>query len=146
MSRARYRLRLRQALLDQWREARLGASKNRRVDPAGADAIDADTILAQFDRGRARQVYDRGLCSAVRVETRVAAQSGDRGRRDNRATAALAHLRNRVLHSQENAAQENRERAVPVLDGDLLQRTQCATEPGIVIDDVESAKLLDCTC
>src|SRR6516164_2269946 len=109
MSGPRYRLRLRQALLDQWREARLSASKNRRIDPARADAIDADTILAQLDSSRARQVHDRGLRSAVRVETRVAAQSGDRGSRDNRATAALAHLRNRILHPKEHAAQEHRD-------------------------------------
>ena len=45
----------------------------------------------------------------VVMETRVAAQSGDRGRRDDRATAALAHFRDGAFHPQEHAAQENRD-------------------------------------
>src|ERR1700730_12440478 len=80
------------------------------------------------------------------MEPREAAQPDDRSGRDDRATAALSHLRNRILHPEENAAQEHRERAIPILDRNLLQRPQCTTESCIVTDDVESSELFGRAC
>ena len=57
--------------------------------------------------------------------------------------ADLAHLGHRMLDSQEYAARQHREGAVPVLDAGLLDRPQRAGQPGVVEGDIETAEFFD---
>ena len=46
-----------------------------------------------------------------------------------------------MLHAEEDAAQQHRLRAVPVLDRDLGERPERAADAGVVEHDVEAAEL-----
>jgi len=48
-----------------------------------------------------------------------------------------------MLHPKENAAQQNRERLVPVFDRDVFERSGRAAEAGVIVDDVEAAEFLE---
>ena len=57
--------------------------------------------------------------------------------------SAFSHLGHRMLDAEEDAAQKHPESAIPVLDRGLFERSKRASEPGVVVDDVETAELLD---
>ena len=48
-----------------------------------------------------------------------------------------------MLHPEENAAQQHRLALVPVLDGNLFERSDRAADAGVIIDDVETPELAD---
>src|SRR5258707_11678211 len=70
---------------------------DRSVDTAGTDAIDADAIFTQFDRRTLSEVDYTGLGRAVNRWAKPSLHSRDRSGGDDRATARLAHLGNRIL-------------------------------------------------
>jgi hypothetical protein len=72
-----------------------------------------------------------------------AAQSGDRGSRNDGTASGLTHLVHSVLDAEEYGSQQDREAAVPVFGAGLLDRPDRADQTCIVIDDVEVSKFLD---
>ena len=80
------------------------------------------------------------FAALVGMRTGVAAKSRDRGGRDDRSAAGLLHFGHRVFHPDEYRAQQYRLRLVPVLDAGFLDGSDCASESGIVKDDVEFAE------
>src|SRR5208282_4027370 len=133
-------------LFHRFFHAGLIAMEDRRVDAAGADAVDANLVLRELERCRARQVDDAGFRRAVGVQPVEAADTRDRRRGDNRAAANFAHLGRRMLHPEEYAAQQYILALVPILDGDLFERSDCPADSGVVVNDVEAPELLDRAC
>src|SRR5208337_523315 len=60
--------------------------------------------------------------------------------------ANFAHLGRRMLHPEEYAAQQYILALVPILDGDLFERSDCPADSGVVVNDVEAPELLDRAC
>jgi hypothetical protein len=46
-----------------------------------------------------------------------------------------------MLDPEKDAAQQNREGAIPVLDGNLIERSERATQARIVEGDIEASEL-----
>src|SRR5580658_5602682 len=143
MPRARNRLRLRHELFHRFFHAGLIAMEYGSVDSAWADTVDANLVLGKFHRRRPRQVDDAGLRRAVRMQPVESPNPRDGSRRDYRPAADFAHLGRRMLHAQEHAAQQDRLALVPVLDGDLFERSDRAADSGVVVDHVETPELTD---
>ena len=142
-SRARPGLESRKELRNSLFAARNAVVSKRRRNKSRTDAIDANLVFGQFDRSRAGEADNSGLRSTVCVQASRATQSGDRGGRDDRTAACLPQFRHRVLDAEKYRAQQNREAAVRVFRAGLFERTDRATEAGVVVDDVEVSEFLD---
>ena len=95
----------------------------------------------QLDGRAVRQVDHRRLGRRVGQRAGAAAEPGDRRGVDDAAAAALLdHHPRRVLDAEEHAAHEDGERAVPVVDADLGERTERAADAGVVEQHVEAAE------
>jgi hypothetical protein len=118
-------------------------AKDRSRDAAGGDAVDANPVDGELDRGRAGEVRHAGLGRAVGVQVRIAVDAGDRGGGDDGAAALRAHRRDGVLDAEEDAAQANGLGAVPVFDRNAFQWAQGAADAGVVEHHVEAAKFVE---
>src|ERR1700730_12266390 len=115
------------------------ALEERRFDRSRADAVDANSILGVVHRKRLGQEDHAGLRRAVGGHLARALETGDRrGAQDH--AAPLHQLGQRVLAAEENALQIDVDRAIPFLLGEQM-RTPGEADPGIVVEDVETAEV-----
>ena len=115
----------------------------RSIDAAGADAVDANFVVADFDRDCLRKIHDRRFGRAVCCQIADASQSCDRRGRDDRSAARLAHLGDRILHAEVRRAKQHCDGAVPVRRFNFLDRPDGARDAGVVEHDIEAAEFLD---
>src|SRR5215467_2601748 len=120
-----------------------GRTSDRGIDTAGTDAIDADAILAQFDRCAIGEVDYTRLGGAVDRRAKASLHPRHRSGGDDRAASRLTHLGNRILDAEENSAQENRVCAVPTFGGYLLERADCSDQAGVVEGYIEAPEFAD---
>src|SRR5260370_87444 len=85
-------------------------------------------------------LLQRGLDRAVSGAVGFGADRSHRRIVQDRAAAHLAHLRNRMLDAQENAAQPDRKTTVPGFDRGRLQRTYGLKRRFVVEHDIEAAE------
>src|SRR5258708_32430636 len=102
----RNRLNRPEQLLDDRFATRDMLVDERRVDAAWTNAVDADAVAAEIDRGALGQVNDSGLGNAVRQRTRATSQSCNRRGGDNRPATRLRRFVNRALDAAEDAARQ----------------------------------------
>ena len=114
----------------------------RRVDGAGADAVDADVLAGVVDGEAAGEVDHGRLAGAVDDARRVAAQSRDRRRRHDRAAAAGGEDRHGVLRAEEHRAHVDGHHEVPVLLGQA-DGGAGADRAGVVEQRVEPTERVD---
>ena len=140
LPRARIRLTFREHLFDSGFVAAGESIEDRRRNTARCNAVHANAIAREFERGGACEIHDAGFGRAVRVQVRITFDAGDRRGGDDRTATGCAHRRNRVLDAEEHAAQAHGLRAIPILDGNSFQRPHCAADSGVVEDDVETTE------
>ena len=120
----------------------VAAIDHRRVHRPGADAVDADVVLAVVDRHRLGEPDHRGLRDGV---GREAARPQRRDRRDVDDRAALGgldHRRDRVLGEQEHRLDVDLHDAA-VFVGLLVDHAAAAADADIVVEEVEPAPVID---
>jgi hypothetical protein len=111
---------------------------HRSTNGTWAYGVDADAMLAVFDRGCARQSRDAMLRRHVGRHPADSGQSRARRRIDDRAALALLeHLRELGLHAQPNAGQVDRQDAVPVVALALVSEAASALDARVVERAVE---------
>ena len=113
-------------------------SEDGRVDGAGAEDVDADAALLQFQQPGARERADRCLTSAVDAKGWKTLDTGDRAVEED--GAVVVEERQRLLHREECSAHVEVEGLVEVLFGDLLKRGDLALA-GAGEEDVDLALL-----
>ena len=91
-----------------------------RVDPAGAERVDADALAAVVARDLTRERQRRRLRDGVRRELRLGEQRGVGGRDADRAAARGAQMRHRGAAHDRMRAHVDRERAIEILRARLL--------------------------
>src|SRR5207247_9797351 len=89
-----------------------------------------------------RQLNDGGLRGAVDVGPQAGPEARYAGRADDRARTLPLHHRRRVLHPEEDAAEEHADGLVESLGGHVLDLAAHARVAGIVEDAVELAEAL----
>ena len=116
--------------------------QERIRDQSGRDAVDPHTVLRDLLGGRPRQCQHAGLCGVVGGVARRAAGPGlDRGDVDDRAGAALDHLRQHRAHGQEVAGQADVDHAAPRFRRRLPDGRGLGG-PGVVDEHVDAAHLI----
>src|ERR1700733_5582828 len=114
-----------------------------RVDRAGRNAVDADTVTAVMRRHRARQTDDGALRCRIEQAWVAAEQTRDRTEIDDRAAAAPDHFRYRKFGHQHDGGDVDAHRSVPGLDIDLDGVAARAGDADIVDEDVEPAPCIN---
>src|SRR6266516_1266863 len=92
-----------------------------RERAARRDAVDADAVLPELARERAREAQHARFRGDVVDAARRALQRRARADVDDLPVAALAHMRDHGARSEPGAAQVDRHHAVPFLDLDLVE-------------------------
>ena len=114
----------------------------RGADIAGRDAVHADPPACQLHRKPAHQPdHARLRCRVVHVLVPAIRHPHDRGERNDRACAALAHHRQRRPHHAEDAFQIHIQRGIPPGIVELGERHP-VSDAGIGDHDVEPAEAL----
>ena len=120
----------------------VAAIDHRRVHRPGADAVDADVVLAVIDRHRLGEPDHRRLGRRVGREA-ARPQRRDRGDVDDRAAlGGLDHRRDRVLGEQEHRLDVDLHDAAVFL-GLLVDHAAAAADADIVVEEVEPAPAID---
>ena len=120
----------------------VAAIDHRRVHRAGADAVDADVVLAVIDRHRLGEADHRGLRGRVGGEP-ARPQRRDRGDVDDRAAlGGLDHRRDRVLGQQEHGLDVDLHDPAVFL-GLLVDHAAAAADADIVVEEIEPAPAVD---
>src|SRR5208283_2417699 len=112
---------------------------------AGHDAVGLNIVVRVGERERARQLEDRTLRAGIHVVMFSATQAITRGDIDDLAALALDHVGKRGTRAVELARQIGVDTGAPVLVGDFLDpfAEGLLTDPGVVDQDVDLAKLRD---
>ena len=121
----------------QVRRAGEGGVDERGVDGAGGDRVDAHAVGGVLDRQLPRDLGDRALGRAVGALRREPDDARDRRDVDDRATAALDQVRQRLPAVDEDAAHVGGHQPVPLLVRRLDDRLE-QEAARVVDDDVEA--------
>src|SRR2546426_3916878 len=117
-----------------------GLAEDRRREAAGTDAVAPHATLAELHRDGAGQVDDGRLGGAVDVGPETGAEPGHARRADDRARSLPLHHGRRMLHPEEDAAQQHADGRVEAVDADLVDPTVDASCASVVEEAVESAE------
>ena len=112
---------------------------------AGADDVDANVPLRQFDCGHLGESHLRGLGAGVRGKAEVGkdAVAVDRGYDHDATTSGFAQVRDGVFDGEESAADVDIMGLVPFFGGDVFDGGEDAVDAGVGHDDVEAAPAFD---
>ena len=100
-------------------------------------------VGGEFECCAAHEPQLRGLARAVVAQARVARyRPGDRGGEHHAAIPPRAHGRQRGLGGEKATAQVDRQHAIPLLHGCLLDQAH-RVDPGVLDDDIDRSELID---
>src|SRR6185503_9365523 len=102
---------------------------------AGRDGVDADAVLAELGRERARHAEDRALGRDVMQHLRRAAPHRARGDVDDLAVILALHDRNDRLDAEEHAAHIDGKIAIPFLGAELGDREASHAREARIVDE-----------
>ena len=109
----------------------------------GGDAVHADVVRREVDRGRLAELHDGRLRGAVDDRARAAGGRGDRRGVHDRAAALLGHAPRRPLRAEHDALEVDTDDGVEVGEVVVDEAVELAADPRVVEHDVEAAELLD---
>ena len=109
---------------------------------ADVDLAAGDVVFAAVERRRLGQAGDRVLGGRVGRRVRPRRVRRDRAVVDDPAAARVLRLHDpeRLLRAEEDAGQVDVDDALPLLEGQVLQRDRRRADAGIVEQEIEAAE------
>ena len=115
--------------------------KRRRHD-SRADTVHSNIVFPEFQGNGSREMDDGGLGDTVEVGRLAGLEPGDRGRADDRSTAAGTHCGRRMFDAEKDALQQHVEGDIEFLDRCGFDRSEGPAETSVVVDAIESTPAL----
>ena len=110
------------------------------AEPAGGQAIDGDAVLAPIVGETHGELANAAATGAVRAESGITGDSGDRADVDDAAVVAVDHAASNGLRDEKTAAQVCIENQIPIFPSDF-ERGFANVAAGVVDEDVDVAEV-----